>query len=54
MRELLGYVKDNYGNPPVVITENGMPKTTVSGDLQDLDRISFYNGYINNVLKGNY
>ena len=50
MRKMLGYIKDNYGNPPVVITENGMSET--GKGLQDLERITFYNGYINNVLKG--
>ena len=50
LRKLLGYIKDNYGNPPVMITENGMSET--GEDLQDQDRIAFYNDYINNVLKG--
>ena len=52
MRKLLGFIKDNYGNPPVVVTENGMSETGL--DLEDNDRIQFYTDYINNVLKGKY
>jgi len=52
LRKLLGWVRDNYGNPPVIITENGVSDDAQTiGTLADQQRIRFYTGYINNVLK---
>ena len=52
LRNLLNYIKDNYGNPPVMITENGISDR--NSTLQDEHRVNYYREYINNVLKGEY
>jgi beta-glucosidase len=49
IRENLCWVKEHYGNPPVYITENGFSDST--GTLDDQDRIDYYRGYIDEVLK---
>ena len=46
---LLKWIKSTYNNPPVFITENGFSD---NGDLDDQGRVSYYNGYIDEVLKG--
>ena len=51
MRRLLKWIKKTYGDWPIYITENGYAGT---GTLEDMDRVSYYTGYINNVLKGTY
>jgi lactase-phlorizin hydrolase len=52
IRKLLVFIRDNYGNPEVYITENGVSDDADhQGSLQDQPRIDFYEGYINNVLK---
>lgn len=51
LRKLLNFIKEQYGNPPIIITENGVSeKGTV--DLNDVQRSYFYEKYINQVLKG--
>ena len=50
LRHLLNYIKENYGNPPVLITENGVSDRNAT--LQDEHRVNYYREYINNVLKG--
>ena len=50
MRKLLNFIKERYGNPELIITENGTSDN--DGDLDDEHRVEFYKGYINNVLKG--
>ena len=50
IRNMLKFVRDNYGNPPMIITENGVSER--NGTLEDDSRITFYRDYINNVLKG--
>ncbi|CAG0917511.1 unnamed protein product [Notodromas monacha] len=52
MRMLLNWVKDEYRNLPVYITDNGVSDT--AGNLDDLHRIYYYKHFINNVLKGSY
>ena len=47
---MLKWIKNEYGNPPLYITENGV--SDLNGTLKDQHRIDFYNAYINNVLKG--
>jgi len=49
MRKLLNFVKENYGDPEIIITENGM--SDCSPIIQDNDRIAFYRNYINEALK---
>ena len=50
LKKLLNFIKDNYDNPPVYITENGMSDRKSS--MQDGHRIYYYKRYINNVLRG--
>jgi len=50
MRALLNFVKTEYNNPEIIVTENGVSDHT--GSLQDDFRIRYYSGYINNVHKG--
>ncbi|KAK9152031.1 hypothetical protein Syun_010340 [Stephania yunnanensis] len=54
IRKLTRYVKDNYGNPPVIITENGMddpnrPSMDLSEALQDYKRINYHHDYLSNL-----
>ena len=51
MRKLLVFIKENYNNPPLYVTENGCSD---SGEtLHDEQRVKFYTNYLNEVLKGN-
>ncbi|CAG0894932.1 unnamed protein product [Darwinula stevensoni] len=52
MRKLLNYIKDRYGNPEVIITENG--SSDRAGNLDDALRIYQLKHYINNILKGSF
>ncbi|VFQ92253.1 unnamed protein product [Cuscuta campestris] len=49
MRSLLNYIKDNYGNPLVMITENGMDDAKGDG-VKDDKRIKYHNDYLTNLL----
>uniref|UniRef100_A0A8C6WXU5 Beta-glucosidase n=1 Tax=Neogobius melanostomus TaxID=47308 RepID=A0A8C6WXU5_9GOBI len=49
-RKILNFIKENYGNPPVIITENGVSERGVV-DLNDTLRQYYYTQYINQVLK---
>lgn len=49
LRLLLNYIKTEYGNPEVIITENGYPdKVEV---IEDVQRSNYYEAYINETLK---
>ena len=50
LRSLLNWIRKEYDNPELYITENGV--SDHSGTLVDLERIQYYDAYINNVLKG--
>ena len=50
LRKTLNYLKNNYNNVPIYITENGV--SDQNGTLADYHRIHFYRTYINEVLKG--
>ncbi|XP_057417830.1 beta-glucosidase 40-like [Lotus japonicus] len=55
MRSLMNYIKQKYGNPLVVITENGMddpnnPFISIKDALKDEKRIRYYNGYLSSLL----
>ncbi|KAK1416005.1 hypothetical protein QVD17_31793 [Tagetes erecta] len=55
IRSALNYVKNRYGNPPVIITENGMdypniPSLPIEEALKDDKRIKYHNAYLTNVL----
>lgn len=54
IHRLLKYVKDKYGNPPVIITENGMddlntPFISLNKALQDDKRIEYHRDYLSNI-----
>ncbi|KAL3857463.1 hypothetical protein ACJMK2_012133 [Sinanodonta woodiana] len=51
IRSLLIWIRDRYGNPPLYITENGVSD---DGTLHDTRRNYYYQGYINEVLKGSF
>ncbi|MBA0782977.1 hypothetical protein Gotri_000779, partial [Gossypium trilobum] len=55
MRSLMNYVKEKYGNPPVIVTENGMddPNSqfiSIKNALKDVKRIKYLNDYLTNLL----
>ncbi|KAK2984762.1 hypothetical protein RJ640_004587 [Escallonia rubra] len=54
IRKLAKYVKERYGNPPVIITENGMddlnrPYIALKNALQDDKRINYHRDYLSNL-----
>lgn len=54
IRELAKHVRDNYANPPVIITENGMDDRIthfidLSKALQDGKRIRYHRDYLSNL-----
>uniref|UniRef100_A0A667Z083 Lactase n=1 Tax=Myripristis murdjan TaxID=586833 RepID=A0A667Z083_9TELE len=49
-RRILNFIKEEYGNPPIIITENGMSERGPI-DLNDVHRSHYYEKYINQVLK---
>ncbi|KAK6242662.1 hypothetical protein SCA6_008051 [Theobroma cacao] len=55
MRSLMTYIKEKYGNPLVIITENGMddpnsPFIPIEDALKDEKRIKYYTDYLTNLL----
>lgn len=48
LRDLLNWIKNEYNNPPVFITENGWSD---HGELEDNDRIEYFNSHLNAVSK---
>ncbi|KAI3356505.1 hypothetical protein L3Q82_017710, partial [Scortum barcoo] len=49
-RKLLKFIKDEYGNPPIYVTENGVSERGAV-DLNDIHRKYYYENYINQALK---
>lgn len=54
IRKLAMYLKDHYGNPPVIITENGVDEpnrshAALNEALQDEQRISYHMDYLSNL-----
>jgi len=49
LRPLLRMIRDTYGNPEVMITENGIPDAI--GNMHDVDRANYFTAYINETLK---
>lgn len=41
------WINKEYGNPLVIVTENGVSET---GGLNDLDRVDYFNSYLDAVL----
>ncbi|NWV26721.1 LPH hydrolase, partial [Origma solitaria] len=50
MRRLLNWIKEEYGNPPIYIIENGVGIKAIS-DVDDNARIFFHKTYIDEALK---
>ncbi|KAL7091280.1 hypothetical protein ACP275_12G095600 [Erythranthe tilingii] len=55
IRSLMNYIKQKYGNPLVLITENGMddgnsPFTSIKDALKDEKRIKYHSDYLTNLL----
>ncbi|KAM4749565.1 lactase-like protein isoform 2-T3 [Rhinophrynus dorsalis] len=50
-RRLLNFVKTQYGNPLVFVTENGVSEKMQCAQLCDEWRIQYLKGYINEMLK---
>ena len=56
LRNLLSYIKENYGNPEIYITENGWSEKgedvrVGEAALNDIERVGYYTEYINEALK---
>ena len=52
MRKILNWLKNEYNNTPVYVTENGI--SDKNGTLRDYHRIHYFRLYINEMLKGMY
>ncbi|GAB4840104.1 Beta-glucosidase 6 [Ancistrocladus abbreviatus] len=55
IRSLMNYIKEKYGNPTVIITENGMddgnsPFTPIKEALKDGKRIKYHHDYLESLL----
>uniref|UniRef100_A0A3B5MDP0 Lactase n=1 Tax=Xiphophorus couchianus TaxID=32473 RepID=A0A3B5MDP0_9TELE len=50
LRRILNFIKEEYGNPTIIITENGVSERGPT-DLKDSHRSYYYEKYINQVLK---
>ncbi|KAK4280720.1 hypothetical protein QN277_012304 [Acacia crassicarpa] len=54
MYKALMYVKERYGNPTVILSENGMDdpgNITLAKGLHDTTRINYYKGYLTQLKK---
>uniref|UniRef100_A0A8C6N6K6 beta-glucosidase n=1 Tax=Melopsittacus undulatus TaxID=13146 RepID=A0A8C6N6K6_MELUD len=49
-RKLLKWIKEEYNNPPIYVTENGISERGAS-DFNDTLRTHYYRSYINEALK---
>lgn len=50
-RRILNWLKEEYNNPPIYVTENGVSQRGET-DLNDTLRIYYLRSYINEALKG--
>ncbi|KAM9765867.1 lactase-like a isoform 1-T2 [Menidia menidia] len=50
-RRLLNFVKTQYGNPMIYVTENGVSEKMLCTDLCDDWRMQYFRDYINEMLK---
>ena len=50
MRRIVNWIKQEYGDVDIIITENGISDTT--GELEDYHRITYYDLYLNELMKG--
>ncbi|XP_050943160.1 beta-glucosidase 43-like isoform X3 [Cucumis melo] len=53
MHKALMYVKEHYGNPNVIVSENGMDTSDIPlpEGLNDRERINYYKTYLQNMKK---
>ncbi|XP_038985593.1 beta-glucosidase 1-like [Phoenix dactylifera] len=54
MYKAVTYVKETYGNPTVILAENGMDQpgnVTLPGALRDTQRVNYYKSYITELKK---
>ncbi|KAG5538995.1 hypothetical protein RHGRI_019521 [Rhododendron griersonianum] len=54
IRSLMLYIKDNYGNPPIFITENGVATANngnIEQSLEDEQRITYHYEHLTYLLK---
>ncbi|XP_046903198.1 lactase-phlorizin hydrolase-like [Hypomesus transpacificus] len=49
-RRILNFIKEEYGNPPIIITENGISERGPV-NLNDIHRSHYHDSYINQLLK---
>ncbi|KAM7268074.1 hypothetical protein ACFE04_010240 [Oxalis oulophora] len=52
--DALIYIKEHYGNPEVILSENGMDdpgNITLAKGLKDTGRVEFYKGYLSELKK---
>ncbi|GMH27578.1 hypothetical protein Nepgr_029421 [Nepenthes gracilis] len=55
LRRLMNYINKRYGNPPILITENGMddgnyPLVPIKDALKDEKRIKYHHDYLESLL----
>uniref|UniRef100_A0AAQ5XG25 Lactase n=1 Tax=Amphiprion ocellaris TaxID=80972 RepID=A0AAQ5XG25_AMPOC len=50
LRRLLNWIKEEYGNPQIYVTENGMP-SPYPITLDDIERVFYYKTYVDEALK---
>ena len=51
LRRLLNWIKEEYGDPEIYITENGV---ATDDNVDDTERVFYYKTYIDEALKGEY
>lgn len=51
LRKLLKYIKTEYNNPKILITENGYGVNSAADSLDDCDRTNYFNVSIMNYLQ---
>ena len=56
MRKMLVWLKQQYNDPEIIVTENGFSvygehDRELTAALQDTDRVTYIKGYINEALK---
>ena len=49
IRQLLAWVSREFGNPPVIVTENGVCDRL--GNIDDMERVYYYKHYVNQVIQ---
>ncbi|KAK1903383.1 Lactase-phlorizin hydrolase [Dissostichus eleginoides] len=50
LRRLLNWIKEEYGDPEIYITENGVA-TDITTTVDDIDRVFYYKTYVDEALK---